>query len=431
MRFATITCLAALLLAGLLPGAEELPAIPSAGENEPSVSEEEATLLAQASEQAKTDPAAAARVLRAAETDEGSAALPFAESVYWAEAGKSAEARDALQRTLTKAPRFHRARMNLAKMLIRDSDYAGASRQLRALLGADATDRAEAWRLLAYALQEQGQLQAAEGAYRQAITFFPADRSLRMGLLSCLIEQERFAEAVPLAKRELGREPDKREFWGLLVNAELVTDRREQALNLLECARRLGATDAHMLAVLGDLYLDQSLAEPALACYRQAAALNQAPVSRLLSGFEALILSRHATEAAALGETLARRLEEFTPRQRLRFRSLRASLLASQGKAEAAIREYRLVLEQDPIHGDSLLALGDLLLPAKPQEARELFARAARLDAFQVRAWTALARLAVERNDFARAAEFVQRALARKPDPALERYLAQIRAAMP
>jgi tetratricopeptide (TPR) repeat protein len=252
-----------------------------------------------------------------------------------------------------------------------------------------------------------------------------------MGLLSCLIEQERFAEAVPLAKRELGREPDKREFWGLLVNAELVTDRREQALNLLECARRLGATDAHMLAVLGDLYLDQSLAEPALACYRQAAALNQAPVSRLLSGFEALILSRHATEAAALGETLARRLEEFTPRQRLRFRSLRASLLASQGKAEAAIREYRLVLEQDPIHGDSLLALGDLLLPAKPQEARELFARAARLDAFQVRAWTALARLAVERNDFARAAEFVQRALARKPDPALERYLAQIRAAMP
>jgi tetratricopeptide (TPR) repeat protein len=89
------------------------------------------------------------------------------------------------------------------------------------------------------------------------------------------------------------------------------------------------------------------------------------------------------------------------------------------------------VLEQDPIHGDSLLALGDLLLRSKPAEARELFSRAARLSAFQIQAWTALARLAVEQGDFARAAALVQRALAKKPDPALERYLAQIRAAMP
>jgi tetratricopeptide (TPR) repeat protein len=429
MRFAPpILLLCALFLAATLGAAEPLPP-PS--DTEPSVTEQEAQLLAQAAVLAKTDAAAAAKTLRVAETDESSAALEFAEAVYLAKADDTANAKAALLRALAKHPRFHRARMNLAKLLMRDEEYAEAATQLRALLGSDTPDRAEAWRLLAYAAQEQQQFQAAEGAYRQAITFAPEDRALRMGLLSCLIEQQRFAEAVPLARQELGAEPVKRELWGLLANAELVADRREQALRLLECARRLGAADAHMLAVLGDLYLDQDLPQPALACYRQANALDNAPVGRLLSGLEALLLTRNTDEAAALASSLDARQSQFTPRQRLRYRSLCASLAASRGETDKAIAEYRRVLDQDPIHGETLLALGDLLLASDPKEARELFERAARLDTFQIRAWTSLARLAVEQGDLPSAVQFLQRALARKADPALERYLAQIRAAMP
>lgn len=419
------------LLSLCLRAAEPVPAIPAGKDMEPSLSEAEALIVAQAAELAKTNAAAAATQLRANETAETSAAIEFAEAVYWADATQTDEAQNALRRALAKYPRFHRARMNLAKLLMEQEDYAAASLQLRALLSADAPDRAEAWRLLAYALREQQLLPAAETAYREAMAFYPEDRALRLGLLSCLIEQERYAEAVPWARQELAVEPDRREFWGLLANAELAADQRDRALRLLECAHRLGAADPAMLAVLGDLYLDQELPEPALACYREAALLDHAPVSRLLAGFEALVLSRNLTEASRLDEVLSQRQDQYTPGQRLRYRTLRAALAAATGRTEDAIGTYRQVLDEDPIQGEALLALGDLLLARNPDEARELFLRAARLDRYQTQAWTALARLAVEQGDMAAAANWVQQALARKADPALERYLAQIRAATP
>lgn len=425
-------CHCLLLLFTLCLGAADgVPVIPAGQDTEPSLSEPEAQTVARAAEQAKADVTAAAVQLRASETPDSSAAIEFAEAVYWAEAGKIPEAQDALRRALAKYPRFHRARMNLAKLLMQQQDYANASRELRALLASDAPDRPEAWRLLAYALREQQLLPAAEAAYRQAMAFFPEDRSLRLGLLSCLIEQDRFAEAVPWVRKELEVEPGKREFWGLLADAELAADQREHALRLLECARRLDAADPSMLAVLGDLYLDQELPEPALSCYRQAALLDQAPVGRLLAGFEALVLSRHVDEALRLDEALAQRQDQYTPGQRLRYQTLRASLAAATGRTEEAIRQYRQVLDEDPIQGEALLALGELLLSQAPDEAKELFLRAARLDQFQVPAWTALARLAVEQGDLVAAANWVQQALARRTDPALERYLAQIRAATP
>lgn len=405
--------------------------IPPAPDTEPSVSEEEAAILNQAIEQAQTNPAAAARFLRQSGTEESSAAIEFAEAVYWLDAGQTGDALDALRRSLEKHPRFHRARFNLAKLHMRADDYPAAVRELQTLLGSDTPDRAEAWRLLAYALRETRQLAAAETAYRKAIVFYPEDRSLRLALLGCLIEQERFAEAIPWARQELANEPGNRDFWGLLINAELATDRREKALLLLECARRLGAADGPMLALLGDLYLDQNLPEPALECYRQAAALEQAPAGRLLDGFAALVLARHLDEAARLDEVLNPRQDQFTPGQRLRYRALRAGLAAATERTGEAIRQYRQVLEEDPIHGDALLALGELLINSQPEEARELFTRAARLDAHQIQAWIALARLAVEQDDLPAAAAWVQRALERRPDQALERYLAQIRAAMP
>ncbi len=420
-----------LLLPLCLGAADAVPTIPAGRDTEPSLSEAEAQIIAQATELGKTNAAEAATQLRTSETADTSAAIEFAEAVYWAEAHQPGEARDALGRALAKYPRFHRARMNLAKLLMEQEDYADASRQLRALLSSDAPDRAEAWRLLAYTLREQQLLPAAEAAYREAMAFYPEDRALRLGLLSCLIEQDRYAEAVPWARQELAIEPDKREFWGLLANAELAADQRERALRLLECAHRLGAADPAMLAVLGDLYLDQELPEPALACYREAALLDHAPVGRLLAGFEALVLSRNLAEASRLDEVLAERQDQYTPGQRLRYRALRAALAAAAGRTDDAIRAYRQVLDEDPIQGEALLALGDLLLGQDPDEARELLLRAARLDRYQIRAWTALARLAVEQGDMAAAANWVQRALARKADPALERYLAQIRAAMP
>ena len=425
-----LLALAALLLTVAIPAAEP-PPIPPVADAEPSVSEEEAAVLAEAGERAKSNAAEAAELLRQRDTPEGSAALPFAESVYWHEASQPDRAREALARTLARHPRFHRARLNLAKLHMQLNQHADAARELRALLGADTPDRAEAWRLLAYALRELGQLPAAETAYRHAIAFHPTDRTLELGLLACLVEQEKYAEAVPLARRELGEEPAKRELWALLVNAELAADRREQALRLLECARRLGAADGHMLAMLGDLYLDQDLPAPALACYRQAASLANASPERLLAGFEALVLTRNHAEAAQLAATLAQLSERLGPKQRLHFRALKATLAVGTGDTPAAIAEYRRILAEDPIHGESLLALGDILANNNPAEARELLERAARLETHQIRAWTGLARLAVQQDDVPAAIAFVQRALARRHDDALERYLTQLRASLP
>jgi|GEM_PF-3414698 len=402
------------------PAAEAAPA-----RSEPAVTPAEAQVLAQAAEQAKTDPAAAGALVRAALTADASAALPFACAAYALQAGREAEAVPDLEEALRRMPSFQRARIILAKTLLRLQRPADAVTQLRALLPESAPGTLEALRLVAFALSSGGYPAAAEAAYRQALVWDPDDPELNGGLLQALIDQGRSAEVVTLARTQVRRQPGDTRWWRLLANACLDRESPGEALVTLECARLAGVADKDMLAVLGDLNLDRGFYADAASAYLAAAAADLPP-ERLLRVADALLAAGRNDEALRLLERLRAQAAALPAPAQAGLARLGARHALQTGNRELAVTQLRQALALDPLDGESLLLLADLTARESPETARDLLGRATAVPAARLRALTSLAHLEVSERHYAEALSCLQQAIALNPDPRLERYRDQV-----
>jgi len=182
------------------------------------VSSQEAKLLRQVAQLADTDPEAAIKLLASKVTPQSSAALDLALGNLEFQQGRLEEAEEAYRAALKKFPAFARARMNLAQVLIRQEKLSHVTEVLRPVLISGQAGP-EAFTLLGYAFLLQGQLLPAETAYRQALLLKPDDVNTSLGLAKCLLEQERYHEAIRLLEGLVEREPQRSQLWPLLANA--------------------------------------------------------------------------------------------------------------------------------------------------------------------------------------------------------------------
>ncbi len=418
--------LAALALAPALTAQPQEPAPAAvASADEPPVSPGDAQLLAAAAGLAKTDPAKAAAQLRAQLTASSGPVVPFTAAGYSIQAGRDADAVGDLEEALRRDPSFRRARLNLAKVLMRLERQREAAEHLRALLRQPGQDPAEVWRLLAFALLADGHSAAAEAAYCQALVWAPEDAELISGLLKSLLDQGRGRDAEPIARAQLQLHPDEVRWWRLLVNAAIASGEPRQALVLLDCTRRLGIANADMLAALGDLYIDQGLYRAAADTYA-AAGSTPLPPERLLRAADALVALQQADQAQRLLDALKARDPELTPAQRLAGRRLTARLALQAGQADAAMTVLRDLLAQDPLDGEALLLAADASRRQDPAAAREYYGRASTLKGCELRALTGLARLEVSQRRYDEALRHLQKALTFSSDPRLQSYRDQV-----
>jgi cytochrome c-type biogenesis protein CcmH/NrfG len=415
--------LALALLLGLGTRLQGQPAAGAATRHDPALSAAETQLLAQAADLAKTDPLKAAQTLRAQTTTESSAVLPFTAAAYSLQAGGEEAAVADLDDALRRQPDFPRARINLAKLLLRLQRYREAAAHLRPLLRAADQDPVELGRLLGFALLSDGYAVAAEAAYRQALVWSPEDPELTLGLLKSLSDQGRAADLEPLARAQLLRQPAEARWWRLLANAASARGDTRQALVLLDCARRLGLADAEMLAGLGDLYAAQGLSAAAAEVYTATPDL---PAPRLLRAADAMLAAARADQARRLLDTLAPRTAELPPPERLALHRLQARLALADGATDQAIADLKNVLAEDPLDGETLLLLGETLRETLPAAASEYYGRATTLKNCEVRALTGLARIEVAARRYDEALLRLQQALALNPDPRLQRYRDQV-----
>ena len=394
---------------------------------EPTVTEEEAQLLKAVESLADTDLPRATSLLRNGITPESSAAMPFALAVYLFRQEKHALGIEALEDALERLPTFLRARQNVARALVTQDRCADALVHLRDLLADPGADPRETWRLTAYSLLVEGQSLAAETAYRHALVWDPGNPELKLGLLKALLLQRRISEAADLAGMLIPENPGNAQLWRLNANAALEQGNHLEALVILESARRLGLADTAMLTSIGDLYIEQDLAVPALTAYRDAAAFDDAPLDRLLRGAEAMIMTGQTEAATDLLRALKKRSIALSPEQQSRAQRLRAEIALRQGDTDQAVGSLRQLIKQDPLDGESTLQLADLLREkGELDQADTLYERAGSLREFRAQALTGLAQTAVERSHYAVALRYLREALEIRPDPALERYMSEI-----
>ena len=427
--FALAAAVFGLLLTDTMPGvALAAESIPQA-ETEPEVSAEEATVLQNAAKAAEEDgPEAAAELLAGRINADSSAALDFALGIYAAESNQAQLALKSFQQALTKAPEFHRARLQWGRVLLREQAYADAAAVLRPLLDSSFGRQDTAWVLLAYAYAAENRHTAAESAYRQALVRNPENTQAKLGILRSLAAQERIDDAQSLIEELLHERPGEADLWQAMAHGSLKKNERLRALVMLECSRRLDLAGPETLATLADLYLDQGMPAVAVEVYREIVPLEQAPLARILSAANALIQMQELPEARELLAAVKPRQNALSKPQIQELRLLTARLLNAEGKVDEAVTIYREVLTNDPLAGKVLLELGRIELTRERfTEAEVLFKRASRLDDYRAAALVALARVRVAQNRMQEAIPLLEKSLSVQPDEAIREYLRRIR----
>ncbi len=398
----------------------------------PAVTRREADTLNTLQTLAETDPDQAITRLETSDRAAGSAVLDYFLGNLYVQTERYPEAEAAYRDALRKWPRYRAALNNLARVCLLQAQPARATEALTALVR-DGQGDADTLLLLGHALALDEQPISAEGAYRQALLLRPGDADARQGLARTLLAQQRYAECEALLAELLVADPQRGDWWALRAGVQLARDRTDAALAGLETARRLGVIDPDGLDTLGQLYLARG--QPAEAHQAFAAALAAAPgapgrtlnaVSALLgldeTGPAEALLTALETASAATGAPPWSVADQRTQRR------LRADLARQRDDLPAAREGYRALLREDPLDGESLLALGELeARDGRVEEAVMTFERAARLAGFELRALERQAQAEVSRARYAAAVRLLERAQAFEDRPHVARYLDQVR----
>ena len=420
--FAIWICLISIIMPGFCQGPPP---------EEPVVSSQEVKVLEQVVELSEEDLEKAIDFLNAKITSNSSSALDFALGSLYFQKDKLAEAEDSYRKALKKLPGFSRARANLARVLIRQDKIDEAIEKFKMILLAGKT-RPSTLTLIGWTFLLKGQSVPAETAYRQALLLEPEDINAYLGLARCLLQQERFKEAVKVLEDLLENNPLNKELWFLFANANLTLDKPDKAITALECAHRLGLASSEALASLGDLYLNRSQADEALIAYREAFSVEKPSIDRLLRAAEGFVIMLKPDQAAALLERVQMLKQtdqvSLTPEQSRKLYWLEARRAHLKGERKSALKAYKRLLEEDPLCGDGLLALGDLHREmGESEEALIFYERAARIPDKQIEAIIRQAQIEVEREGYSRAVELLEAAQVLKPQVYIARYLEQIR----
>lgn len=338
------------------------------------------------------------------------------------------EAAAAYQAAVKKYPKFRRAWRNLGLIHVRQREFPDAVRALTRVIELGGND-AITFGLLGFALANVENHLSAESAYRMATLLDPDTLDWKMGLARSLFKQQRYGEAAALCGTLIAAQPDRADLWMLQANAHLGMNQPLKAAENLELVDRLGQSTAESLAMLGDIYVNQDLYEPALAAYLRA--LERSPqggIERPLRAAKVLIARGAVQETRKLVEYLVtRRGDRLQADEHKDLLKLKARIALAEGAGEEEAKVLREIVELDPLDGDALILLGQHSARTGDLERAILYLeRAASLEAFEADAKVRHAQLLVRQGRYAEALPLLRRAQVVKPRDNIQDYLEQV-----
>ena len=395
---------------------------------EPTITRKESDLLNAAVQQAHDNPQEAIAMLRDGITEKTSPALDFALGNFYYQGDELEKAEDAYRAAIAKLPNFRKALNNLARVYLMQDRPVEAMQMFQSLVR-DGQGDAQSLLLLGHCLLLQDKAVQAEGAYRHSLILAPDESDAMRGLIKSLIEQQRNTEVLSLTRELQSQFPYDAVLWNLRANAHVSLDQFGEAITGLETARLLDVATASMLATLGDLYLNRSQAREAASAYQQAFSHEDPGVDHMLRAVQGFL----ALEALEDADQLLQRVREtesrspLSPEDRRRRARLDARLAVLQERLDVAAAGYEMIMREDPLDGEAMLALAALRVTSDEiEDARMLFERAARIHGFEVRALVQHAQLEVERGRYRTAIVLLERAQVFEKQPHVTKYLDQL-----
>ncbi len=399
---------------------------------EPDILEDEVELLREVIELMKTDRAAAAKRLAKDIGPDSSAAIDFVLANLYFQNEALDDAAKYYRSAIEKFPDYRRAHKNLGLLLVQQGDFAAALAHISSAVELGDRDGRN-YGLMGYAYINQENYLAAEQAYRNAILQDPKTKDWQVGLARCLLQMERYKEAVSLFDKLLAENPSDPTYWMLQANAYLGLERPQAAAVNLEAVRMMGRAQTSSLILLGDIYMTLGVPELARSAYLEVIE-KDAKGAQFKTAYRAsdlLIRTRSFDDAATILASIDRRYQgKLSDEQELEVLTLKAKVARGKGNEKKAARILESIVKRDGTRGDALLELATYYrTQGNVEKAFFLLERAENLEDFEYQALLHHAQFSVGEKDYAKAAEVLRRALQIKTEPRVERFLARVESA--
>lgn len=395
---------------------------------EPKISDQEKDVLRSLVDLIKANPQAAITQLRPQIKAGSSAAFDFILANLYFQEGKLTEAEKFYKNAVQKYPNFRRAYKNLGLVQVQAGNFKDAIPSISRALELGEVD-GRAYGLLAYGYLTEGKYYPAEAAYRQAILIQPNQKDWKIGLARCLLETERYNEAVSLFDTLLQDEPDNSDYWLLQSNAYIGNEQSLRAAQNLEVVRRMGKAELSTLTLLGDIYMNNMIPELALSAYLSAVEMAEPKdVKALLRAANILTRSTNFEQAANLISDIRERTDiSLSPEQDLELLNQEAKIARAEGDEAAAVEILNKIVERDALNGEAIIELANYyadkdMLP----EAINRYEQAAKINAFERQALIAHGQTLVRKAQYRKALPLLKRALQLETEPNLEDYTARV-----
>ena len=359
-------------------------------------------------------------------SDSSSATFEFTLANLYFQQDRLDEALALYDQAIAQFPSFRRAYKNAGLIHVRNGDFAKALPFLTKTIELGG-HTSIAYGLLGFAYASTENHLCAESAYRQAILLDPDTLDWQLGLARSLFKQQKFGDAVSLCETLIQKQSDNADFWLLQANAYLGLKQPLRAAENYEYVNVMGKSTVDSMAMLGDIYVNESRWDMAADAYLRSYELDNANnaskplrAARILASRGALdesrrILNRVAEHRSALAESSLKELLK-----------LQARVAVAEGGGDDVVAILEQVVEVDPLDGEALILLAQHYGRDVPEKAIFYYERAEGIEKYEAEAKLYHGQLLVGQARYQDALPLLRRAYELKPREDINDYLKQV-----
>jgi tetratricopeptide (TPR) repeat protein len=373
----------------------------------------------------RSDPHSAISMLRTSILPESSAALDFTLGNLYFETGDFAGATNQYILATTKFPNFLRAYNVLGKVKVRTGKLAEAIPYFVKTIELGGAD-GDIYGLLGYCYLNQQNVTAAHTAYDQALLYAPESDDWKLGKAQCVLLMQKWQEAITMFEELMKETPDKVEYWLLQANAYLGLGNTEMAAANYEVLRRMGAARPDSLFQLGDIYINDGLANLAYPVYTEALKADPNQGERRPLIVAEILVGRGTWNDAItfinnVRGTFGDRLSD---EGELDLLTLESQIALATGDNDKAVATLQKIIDRNPLAGDALLLLAGFEAKNKQIEEAIFHYEAAReVEKYELRALLDHAQMFVRLARYSDAVPLIRDYLEVKKEDRIEKYL--------
>jgi tetratricopeptide (TPR) repeat protein len=284
--------------------------------------------------------------------------------------------------------------------------------------------------MMGFCLETTGDAIAAEVAYVQALSGDPGNVDWMEGLLRVYQDAKQYPRAEVMVRNLIKERPKETKYWLTYSNIMLATNRKLEAIALLEQTISAGIAGESELTELAGLYADEELIPEAMQAYGKIKVTVSALGERKALQLVRILTACSEWEKARL--LLDEIRPKLDPKGQEAYLLVEADLLSAQKKWDAARKVLDGLLKLAPMNGDALVSLGRAY-KAEGDEAHAVlvFEAAAQTEAGARPACIELANIELKNRHYERSVSFLEKVLRIEKNRDIEDILTRVRTLVP